>query len=239
MRGLRRAAPLLMLLAAFAAFALLGGLEAVRSERLIDRYFELKALVEGHPGIALLVFILVYATLVSLVIFPAAFALTMTGGLLFGTILGATASVVGVTAGGIVSFVALKSAFSDRLVRLLGRRGEAFRDALVRDGLLYLLVLRTTPGLPFFIVTVAAAAAHLRFRAFVIATLVGVIPPCLVFANVGATAAEILDRGEALSPGLLTDRQVLLPLAILAGFGVLGIALKHWARRRAGLAEAD
>lgn len=227
--------PILLLLVAFAAFAAAGGLDLVTADRAIQSYHALRSLVAAHPVTALIAFILGYAALISMVIFPAAFVLTITGGLLFGAVLGTAASVVGVTAGGVVSFLAARHAFAPRVARWLGKTGLALAEALRRDGLLYLMVLRTTPGLPFFITTLAAAAAGFRLRPFVIGTGLGVIPQTAILANLGAGAAAVLDRGGKLSAATLFDPSVLWPVAVLAGFGVAGILLKAWTRRRAGL----
>lgn len=231
--------PILLLLGGFALFVASGGLDMVTMDRVLQSYHALAALVDRHLVLALIAFVLVYAALVSMVIFPAAFALTITGGLLFGTLLGTAASVVGVTLGGIVSFLAARHAFADRLARLLGPAGAALRNALARDGILYLLVLRTTPGLPFFMTTLAAAAAGFPLRPFIIGTALGVIPQTAILANLGSGAAKVLDRGDHLTAAMLFEPSVLLPVAGLAAFGLLGILLKGWARRRAGLSAPE
>ena len=95
---------------------------------------------------------------------------------------------------------------------------------MAKDGIAYLLVLRTTPLLPYWVVTLAAAAANLSLRRFLIGSVLGVIPPCLVFARLGSGLADRVARGEHVSlAGLATAPQVVWPLAGLAaiGFGAL------------------
>lgn len=235
MRRIPRSLPLLIILCAFAAFWALGGLDAVSAENLLADYDKLRALVGRHRGMAMLLFVGAYAALTSLVLFPAAFVITLAGGLMFGTLIAAGLSVIGVTVGGTVSFLVVRSAFADQISRWLGPRGERFRAALETDGFTYLLILRTSP-VPFWIITLAAAAAGFRARPFLLATMLGVIPPCLVWANVGAGIADVMDRGGKPSLSMLTDPSVLLPLSALSAFGVISLGLRHWAKRRARVA---
>ena len=214
--------PLVVLLALAGLFVAAGGLREVSLPMLARHYGELRAWTDADPVRALAAFVAVYAALVATVIFPGAFVLTIAGGMLFGTIAGALAAVVGVNLGGIVAFLAARRALA-RGVKL-GARGEAMREGMAKDGIAYLLVLRTTPLLPYWVVTLAAAAANLSLRRFLIGSVLGVIPPCLVFARLGSGLADRVARGEHVSlAGLATAPQVVWPLAGLAaiGFGAL------------------
>lgn len=232
MRRVPRWLPLLVVLALFGVFAAAGGLEAVRAERVVSDYHDLRALVDANRALAVPLFVAVYAALASLVLFPAVFVVTVAGGLLFGTLAGAGLSVIGVTLGGTVSFLVVRSAFADDLARWMGERGRRFRAALERDGVVYLIILRTSP-MPFWIVTFAAAAAGFRARPYIFATLLGVIPPCLVWANVGAGLGEVIEDGGTPSLSMMGEPKILIPLAALSALGVISAGLRHWSQRRA------
>lgn len=224
--------PLAVLVAAFALFAALGGLDAVSLETIERRYAWLRGFVAAHRAAALLLFVATYAALVGTVIFPAAFVLTIAGGVFFGPIEGAIASIVGVTTGGGVGFLAARHALAHGLSRRLGGRALRLRDGIARDGLTYVLVLRLTPLLPFWLVTLAAAAAGLRARDFVAATLIGVTPAAFIFASLGASAAQTLAAGGRLSVGaMVSSPSVVAPLAGLALLAFAGAWVQAAVRR--------
>ncbi len=216
--------PLIVLLALAAAFFALGGSDLVSPASLARRYGELREWTDADPVRAIAAFVGLYAALVATVIFPGAFVLTIAGGMLFGTMAGALAAVVGVNLGGIVAFLAARHALARGVT--LGAKGEAMRAGMAKEGVPFLLVLRTTPLLPYWVVTLAAAAANLSLRRFLIGSVLGVIPPCFVFARLGSGLADRIAGGEHVSlGGLATAPEVVWPLAALAaiGFGALMI----------------
>lgn len=238
MRRIPRWLPLLAVLALFALFAAAGGLETFRTESVVARYDQLRALVDADRTLAMSLFVGVQAFLAGLVVFPAIFVMWVAGGLMFGAVAGAGLSAIAVTIGGTVSFLVVRTAFADDVARLMGERGRRFREALLRDGVLYLIILRTSP-MPFWIVTLAAAAAGLRARTFMLATLLGVIPPCLVWANVGSGLGDVIATGGEPSLSMLGDAKILWPLTALSAFGVISVGLRYWMQRRARVLAAS
>lgn len=225
--------PLAILLSAFALFALSGGLDAVSVEEVSRRYRELRALVDRYETTALIAFVIIYAGLISTVVFPAAFACTIVGGIFFGPVTGALASIIGATVGATIAFWAARHAMAHSIARRAGPRLLRLRDGLKRDGTAYLIALRLTPLIPFWAVTLAAAIAGLRVRQFALGTFVGIVPAAFVFAGLGSTAARTLAAGRdvpierlAFSPSLL------LPLAGLALLSFVAIALRAAPGRR-------
>lgn len=226
--------PLAILLAAFAVLLLTGGLDAVSFEEVSRRYAEVRALVDRNETTALAIFMLIYASLLSTVVFPAAFVCTILGGVFFGPVTGALASVIAATTGATIAFLAARHAMAQTIARRAGPRLLRLRDGLRRDGTAYLVALRLTPLVPFWLVTLSAAIAGLHVRQFVVGTLVGIVPAAFVFAGLGSSVARTLALGGevpierlALSPSLL------LPLAGLALLSFVAIAVRTAPRRRA------
>lgn len=225
--------PFALLLAAFALFAALGGLDLVSLDGLASRFAELRAAAAANRPLALALFVAGYAALVSTAVFPAAFVLTFAGGALFGPVAGALASIAGVTIGGTVAFLAARRALAGAVVARLGPRAEQLRAGIERDGLAFLIVLRLTPLLPFWLVTLTAAAAALRPRDYIAGTAIGVFPACFVFAGLGASAGATMAAGGALSArAMATDPKLIAPMAALAVLSAAGLALRLWGRRR-------
>lgn len=235
-----RLAPIMLLVTAFAAFWVLGGRELVSLDRLATEYAGLAARVAADRPLAVACFVLGYVALLSTVIFPASFVLTIAGGVLFGPVTGALAASVGVTIGGSISYLAARAAFAHDLARRLGPRAARLADGIASDGLAYLIVLRITPLFPFWLVTLAAAAARLSVRQFVIGTFFGTLPACFVFAGLGASAATTLAAGDALSiEALATSPATVAPLMGLALLGAAALWLRgRMAARAKPLADA-
>jgi uncharacterized membrane protein YdjX (TVP38/TMEM64 family) len=185
--------------------------------------------VAAHPVLAAGLFLLAYVLTAALSL-PHASLVTVTGGLLFGTVPGCILTVMGATIGASILLVVLRSAFAGLLERHRNRIPEPVRARLARDGFSYLLALRLLPLFPFWTVNLAAALAGIRLAVFFPATLIGIIPASLVLSSIGAGVGAILAEGRTPDLSVLFSARILLPLAGLAALSLLPALL----RRRPG-----
>jgi uncharacterized membrane protein YdjX (TVP38/TMEM64 family) len=183
----------------------------------------LTAWVAAWPWLAPFLFVAGYTMSVTLSL-PQAALLTMTGGLLFGTVTGGALAVTGATIGAIFLFLIARSAFADSMARRGGVALGKLRDELRRNGFSYLLAIRLVPIFPFWLVNLAAAACGMRLIPFALATLLGIIPGTLVFAAIGAGVAEVLANGGTPDFSVVFSPHVLLPLLGLAALTLLPVA---------------
>jgi len=207
--------------------ALILGLGLFLALRL-DRYVSFAALkehrtllldlVDRHFAVSAAAFTLIYMVSVAFSL-PIATLLTVSAGFLFGTWVGMILSDIGATAGGVILFLAAKSAFGDILRRRAGpwlaRMQKGFQD----NAFYYLLMLRLIPVFPLFVVNLVPAFLGIRLRDYVLATLIGIVPGSFVFASVGAGLGSVFDAGgEFSAKGILTPQVIvaLLGLACLA-----------------------
>jgi len=225
-----RLLPLLVLLIAVAAAVLLGIPGRLSWSSLAAQQAALEAVVQAHPAASLLLYTLGYAALVALSM-PAGTLLTVSGGLLFGTLPGAVAATVGATLGACVLFLAVRLALHPVLARRAGPLLGRIRPGLERDGFSYLLVLRLIPAFPFWLVNLAPALAGMRLLPYAAATLLGVIPAALVFASLGAGLGGVLAAGGKPDVDVIFTPRILLPLA---GLAVLALLPVLWRRCRKG-----
>jgi uncharacterized membrane protein YdjX (TVP38/TMEM64 family) len=107
----------------------------------------------------------------------------------------------------------------------LASLAEGFRA----DAFSYLLVLRLVPLFPFWLVNLVPALLGVPLRTFALATALGIVPGCLVFASVGAGLGHLLERGEEPDLDLILEPRVLLPLLGLATLALLPVL---WRRLR-------
>ena len=196
-------------------------------DNLVARREQLGALVAAHRLAAPVLFVGIYAGVVALSLPGAAAIMTMTGGLLFGTWLGAACACIGATLGAITAFSAARLALAGPLAARAGPLLSRFRAGLEKDGFLYVLTLRLMPVFPFWLVNLAPALLGMRLAPFAAATAIGIVPGSLVFASIGAGLDDVLAAGGAPKPGFA----LLLPLA---GLGVLSLAPIVWRKWKAG-----
>ncbi|MAU95025.1 MAG: TVP38/TMEM64 family protein [Fulvimarina sp.] len=225
--------PIVVLVAALALAYAFGLHRYVSLEAFVESRDDLKDWVNANLVLAGLGFVLIYAGLVA-VSFPAASIVTVASGFLFGWLLGGTLTVIGATIGATILFLAARTAFGDVLRRKSGsaiaRFAEGFRD----DAFAYLLLLRLTPVLPFFVVNVAPAFFEVSLRTYVVTTFLGIIPGSMVYAFLGSGLDQALvNAGEGeVSVGDLVTPQMTIALVGLAALAVLGVVLKKTVLRK-------
>ncbi|MDX9860335.1 MAG: TVP38/TMEM64 family protein [Rhodospirillales bacterium] len=207
----------LLALAAVAFFA--AGLHRFLSvDTLREHRVELLVWVELHAVLAAVLFIAVYAIAIVLLP-PSGTLMTVTGGFVFGAVVGTGLAVVGATAGATLLFLAARFALGDWLRRRAGPGIRRMRAGFRENELSYMLVLRLVPLFPFWLVNLAPAFLGVRLRTFVVGTVFGIIPGTAVFAVFGAGLGSILDADRDLSlAGVLTPEiaAALIGLALLA-----------------------
>jgi uncharacterized membrane protein YdjX (TVP38/TMEM64 family) len=235
----RRLTRRLMLLAAVVLLAILtyywlgrGGLSL---QALVAHRDAIDAFVTGHRVLAVLAYIALYIVTVALSV-PGAIFLTVSGGFLFGLVIGASAAVIGATIGATLIFLVARTALGEPLLRWAGPRAchlaKGFRD----DAFSYLLFLRLVPAFPFFLVNLVPAFAGVKLMPFIAATALGVIPATLVFALAGTGLDSViaaqkesyeacLAAGHAGCHLTFEARDVLTPPLLTALFALALLAL--------------
>jgi uncharacterized membrane protein YdjX (TVP38/TMEM64 family) len=173
------------------AIFLLGGRHYLSLQALAEHRLGLKALVAEHFALALVLYMLTYAAAVVLM-FPAAAALTLSGGFLFGWAIGAPLAVVAATTGATIAFLIARTALGEGLLRHAGPWLCKLRAGFRKDALSYLLFLRLVPAFPFWFMNLAPAVLGVGLRDFLIATVLGIIPGTLAFSCIGSGLDSLL-----------------------------------------------
>ena len=227
MPRLRRFLPLLVLAVAIGAIWASGLAGELNWAALARHQAGLLAWVDRYGPIAVAAYVLLYAGAVALSL-PQAVVLTITGGLLFGTILGGALAVLGATIGAIALFLIARSALGDSLAAKGGPFLQKLRDELRRDGFTYLLAIRLIPAFPFWLVNLAAALGGMRLLPYAAATLIGIAPGTFVFASIGAGVGEILATGGTPDLSVIFSWPILGPLVALAILSLLPVLWRRW-----------
>lgn len=197
----------------------------------------LRTFVEDNLLWSSLLFVAVYVLAVALSI-PAASVLTISGGFLFGWLLGGALASVSATIGASILFLATRSAFGSVLRKraegMVKKLADGFRD----NALGYLFVIRLAPVFPFFLVNIAAALFDISLGSFVAATMLGILPGTFAYAYLGQgvdsvlMAAQAAGREAELSD--LVTRDITLAFLALAVVALIPTIFRQARRRRSG-----
>jgi len=163
------------------------------------------------------VFFLLYSLLTA-VGFPA-LPFTVAGGAIFGHLLGSLLSWVAATVGMMLGYLLAGGIGRETARRWLAKRsvGEALTQS---TSFWTLLRLRLIPVIPLSVVNLASGLARTRFRTYVVASAIGVLPATVVYAYFadslvrglqGARAHALWDIGIA-SAGLML--MSLIPIVV-------------------------
>lgn len=228
----RRVLPVVMVVALFALGYVMGWQSYLDLGYLADREDVLRSVIAAHPLLAPLAFVGIYATAIACS-FPAASALTIAAGFLFGWALGSALAVTGATIGAALLFLAARTAFGGFLRRKLGGFSARLADGFEKDAFTFLLVLRLAPFIPFIVVNIAPAMFNVRLGTFIAATAIGIIPGAVAYAWLGEGVGSLLEAarsaGHEIGPRDLVTPEITIAFVALAVVALIAaVVKKRW-----------
>ncbi len=248
----RRWAPLIVIVALMGVAYAMGWHHYLSFKTIGTNYEALKDFIAANLAAALVIYMLVYATVVALSL-PGGLVMTVTGGLLFGWVAGSLATIVGATVGATLIFLIAKSSLGEALAAKAGPWLGRLRDGFKENALSYLLFLRLVPVFPFWLVNLAPALLGVPLRTYVIGTAVGIIPGTIAFSVAGAGLGSVVEAQNKIYAACLAkggpdpqaacpytiDTSALVTKELLAAFALLGVVAlipviyKRWSQRNA------
>ena len=233
---LGRLIPLGVVLAAMGFAVAMGWHRQVSLETLVRHRSSIEELVAAHRTLAIFGFIAVYVTAVALS-FPGAALLTVVGGAIFGTLIGAVAAVTAATLGATVIFLVTKFACGCVASRGWTRRATPLAEKLAagfrKDAFCYLVFLRLVPLFPFWLINLISAPAGVALVPFVGATALGIIPATFAFAFFGASLNTAIVAQESVYRACVAtgeagchldfDLQAAITPQLLGGLAILAL----------------
>lgn len=228
----KRFLPLVVLVAVMAATFGSGAHRFLSFDSLVAYHDQLRAFVGANVLVAALAFVAIYAVATALSL-PGGLVLTVSGGFLFGGLLGGGLVVVAATIGATALFLIARTALGETLARKAGpalaKIGEGFR----KDAWSYLLFLRLVPAFPFFLVNLAPALFGVPLLTYVVTTFIGIIPGTFAFAFAGAGFASVVQGQSAqiaacraagrTDCGVAFDARAVLTPELITAFVALGL----------------
>ena len=197
-------------------------------ESLKENRDTLLAYTASHYEIAAAVFILVYILQTAFSL-PGGAILTLTGGFLFGSLMGTLFVNIGATAGATLAFLAARYLLHDWVEHKFGDRLGTIQEGFANNAFSYLMTLRLIPAFPFFLVNLVSGLTRVNLGTYVLATSVGIIPGSFVFAFAGRQLGTINSLSEIASP------PVLLAFTLLGLLALMPVAYQKWKKGQSGI----
>lgn len=178
---------------------------------------QLKMWLDKMGIFAPIIYVLLY-TIGTLLILPST-PLNLTGGAFFGIWWGTFWTTVAAIIAAIVAFAFTRTIGKEIIAQKFAGRWEAIDAEIRQGGLFYMFSIRLLPIIPYGLVNFAAGLTSIRWRDYLIGTILGTLPGVLPFVMMGAGFTE-LSQGN------------ILPL--MAAFALTGVlvGVATWYRRR-------
>ena len=150
-------------------------------------------------------------------------------GIVFGPWLGMLYSLLGATLSAVFVYGIGRKVGRDAVRRVAGRRINDLSRRIAKRGLLAMLFVRIVPVAPFSIINLVAGTSHLRFRDFLLGTILGLLPGTILISF-------FVDRIVAAvrHPGPVTFAL----LALVAGVAIGGTLAVRARLKRSDAADA-
>jgi len=157
---------------------------------------------------------------------PGGTLMSLTGGFLFGSILGTIFINIGATVGATMAFLATRYVLRDWVERKFGDRIEPIQAGFAQNAFSYLLTLRLVPAFPFFLVNLVSGLTRVNPGTYIVATSIGIIPGSFALAFAGKQLGTIDSLGEIVSP------PVLLAFTLLGLLALTPVAYRKFVERK-------
>ena len=147
--------------------------------------------IHDKPLLAGVIYIGTFFTL-TLSALPVTLIMIVIGGFLFGTVMATLYAQCVLLASSICIFKLSKKMFGRYTQEKYSYQLKKFNDNFNTYGFYYLILLRTMPVIPFFMVNLAAGFTHIDTKKFIAATVIGTIPMVLICSYLGSQCASLV-----------------------------------------------
>ena len=158
-------------------------------------------------SMAIVLYIFIYVVKPFLVFIPSN-VVAIIGGMLFGPVKGFISSMIGFFLSGTLAFYISRFLGKDFVDSIVGNKLIKLDDNIEENGFKILFMLRLPPILPFDPLSYACGLTKIKYRDFILASLLGVVPETMCYSILGKNFDNLFSL------------ECLIPILILF-FGVL------------------
>ena len=182
-------------------------------ETLLKNRLILFEYIARYPISSIIIFLLIYATLITLAL-PVTILLTVAAGYLFGPITGTIIAIAGATIGAVCSFLLIRTWFGEWAKQYIAELPAAYHQWLAY-GPYYLFIARCVPIVPFGVATAISAMSGMPLAHFTLATFLGIMPMKLMYIAVGIQCAQITCFNDLFSSKFMVQYIIIAACATL------------------------
>ena len=243
----KRLLPLLVLALVAVLVVSQGWHEFLTLEQIAANRDLLKSYIAGNYLGSLLAYMGIYIVVIALSL-PGGVFLTLTGGFLFGWLIGGMTTIVAATIGATIIFLIAKTSFGEPLAARAGPWLGKLRAGFQENALNYLLFLRLVPLFPFWLINLAPALLGVGLGTYILGTFFGIIPGTFAFAFAGVGLDSVIAAQQqayqaclqaqsgagarmcefSLDPGALITTELLIAFAALGAVALIPVLLKKF-----------
>lgn len=161
----------------------------------------IRDLLMTYGDLAPIIYIILF-TFVPLTLFPDS-VLAIAAGLLFGFVKGCLYTMIGAAFGATLAFFISRYLGRDWIESKFSKEESKFTKGISDKGFVVVLALRLIPLLPFDVVSYLSGLSSIRYKDYMLATMVGIIPGVMVFTNIGYNAIDVSSPQFYISIALL------------------------------------
>lgn len=225
MSRLRAFVPLLILIAIGVAVAASGVLQHLAPNHIMAEQAHWARQIADHPALAYIIYVAVLTLSVATAM-PGPLFIIIAGGMLFGMGRAIGLSLISEVLGSLLLFYAARHAFG------AGKRPppkfvERVRQGYQANPVSYTLFLRFVPLFPFGGITVALAWLRCPVWLFTLATALGGAIMLVFETAIGAGVGQSIAHGKGLSPDMILEPHIWLPLVGLGLLALIPVALQR------------
>lgn len=159
---------------------------------------DIRALLDGFKNFGIrgaLLFVLAYV--MATVSFVPGSLLTLGAGAIFGVWFGSVVVSAGSTIGAACAFLTGRYFARDWVAKKIAgnEKFKAVDDAVAADGFKMTLLVRLSPVFPFNLINYAFGLTKVRFRDYVLASWIGMMPGTVMYVYLGSLAGDLASLG--------------------------------------------
>lgn len=143
-----------------------------------------------------IIYIALY-TVATVLVLPST-ALNLTGGAIFGLWWGILWTSIAAVIAAVVAFTFTRTVGREMIARKLAGSWQAMDAEMHQNGLFYMFAIRLLPIIPYGLVNFAAGLTSIRFRDYLLGTILGTVPGLLPFVMLGSSGLQAMRTGDVL-----------------------------------------
>lgn len=140
--------------------------------------------IKERGSFAALIYLAIYVVKPFFLIIPTN-VIAIAGGMLFGPVKGFILTMIGFFITGTIGFYVSRMLGRDFVEGLLGKRMLKLDENLEKNGFKILFLLRLPPILPYDPLSYACGFTKIKYRSFIVASLLGVMPETICYSILG------------------------------------------------------